>query len=97
MVKKPKNSKHIDTDQKKTPESSPKKENISNAFLGELSDAFAAFDKLPDHDELKRQEMYGSKEYLEQFWKYFEKEHPSLLDKIEKKDLPIYIEAFKDR
>ena len=97
MVKKSKSSKHIDTDQKKTPESSPKKENISNAFLGELSDAFAAFDKLPDHDELTRQEMYGSKEYLEQFWKYFEKEHPSLLDKIEKKDLPIYIEAFKDR
>jgi hypothetical protein len=91
--KKGKHPKHIDRDQKHTPDIQGKKPNISDAFLGELKDAFTTFNKTP---ELKRVELYGDKEYLEQFWEYFKKEHPNLLDKIDKKDLPIYIQALEN-
>lgn len=92
MVKKGKNPKSIDHDQQKKPELTSK--NISDAFLDELKGAFTTFDKLP---ELKRAELYGNKEYLEQFWEYFKKEHPNLLDTIDKKDLPVYIHALENK
>jgi hypothetical protein len=41
--------------------------------------------------------LYGKDEYLEQFWVYFKKEHPNLLDKMDKKDLPIYIQSLEDK
>jgi len=97
MAKPSKNPKHIANDQKKTPETEAKKSNISDAFLDELKGAFVAFDKIPDHDESRRAELYGSKEYLEQFWEYFVLKYPTLLDKIDKKDLPVYIEALKEK
>jgi hypothetical protein len=28
---------------------------------------------------------------------YFKKEHPNLLDKIDKKDLPVYIQSLEDK
>jgi hypothetical protein len=92
--KKGKPKKHIDRDQAKNPEINSKKNNISDAFLHELKGAFANFDKVP---ESKRIELYGDKQYLEQFWEYFTKEHPNLLDKIEKKDLPTYIKSIEDK
>jgi len=92
--KKGKNPKNTTDEQQKKPESESKKGNISDAFLDELTGAFAKFDKLP---ELKRQELYGNEKYLEQFWEYFKKEHPNLLDKIDKKDLPIYMQTIENK
>lgn len=92
--KKDKNQKHIDRDQQQTVEGSPKKINISDVFLDELKGAFTNFDKLP---EIKREELYGNKKYLEQFWEYFKKEYPNLLDKMDKNDLPIYIQALENK
>ena len=92
--KKGKNPKHIDRDEQRTPETDKKKINVSDAFLDELKGAFTKFDKLPED---KRVDLYGKQEYLEQFWEYFKKEHPNLLDKMDKKDLPIYIQALADR
>jgi len=34
---------------------------------------------------------------LEQFWEYFQKEHPDMLDDIDKKDLPMYIKALEEK
>lgn len=92
--KKGKYKKHIDRDQTKTLETGSKTPNVSDAFLDELKWAFTRFDKLP---ETKRVELYGNQEYLEQFWEYFKKEYPNILDKIDKKDLPIYIQTLQDK
>ena len=83
-----KQSNHNEKDNQKNPEMTLQKKNISDNFLDELKGAFTTFDTL---EESKRNEVYGNKEYLEQFWEYFKKNHPNLLDKIEKKDLPVYI------
>ena len=85
---------HREKDAQKNPEIVTQKKNISDSFLDELKGAFTNFDKL---EESKRTELYGNKEYLEQFWEYFKKNHPNLLDKIEKKDLPVYIQALQDK
>ncbi|MCX6823849.1 MAG: hypothetical protein NT085_01880 [candidate division SR1 bacterium] len=85
---------HREKDVQKNPEIVTQKKNISDSFLDELKGAFTNFDKL---EESKRTELYGNKEYLEQFWEYFKKNHPNLLDKIEKKDLPVYIQALEDK
>ncbi len=47
--------------------------------------------------ESHRIKLYGDTEYLDQFWAHFVQMYPNLLDKIDKKDLPIYIEALKDK
>ncbi len=94
MVKKDKNPKNTDINQQKTPETNTKKINVSDAFFDEFKWAFTKFDKLP---ELKRAELYGNQEYLEQFWEYFKKEQPNLLDKMDKKDLPLYIQALENK
>jgi len=94
MVKKAKNPKGIDRNEKQTSEINKQKSTISDTFLDELTGTFAKFDKMP---EAKRIELYGDKEYIEQFWECFKKEHPSLLDKIDKKDLPLYLQAIEDR
>jgi len=93
--KKGKGKKHIDHDEKKISESGSKKSNISNDFLEELKWAFDDFAKISD--ESKRVELYGNKEYLEQFWEYFKQERPDLLDKIDKKDLPAYVKAIENK
>ena len=85
---------HREKDAQKNPEIVTQKKNISDSFLDELKGAFTTFDKL---EESKRTELYGNKEYLEQFWEYFKKNHPNLLDKIEKKDLPVYIQALQEK
>jgi hypothetical protein len=82
-----------DKDQQNISESQSKQNNISHVFLDELQGVFTRFNTLP---ETQRTELYGSQEYLEQFWEYFKKEHPNLLDKIDKKDLPIYIQAIEN-
>jgi hypothetical protein len=41
--------------------------------------------------------LYGDQKYLDQFWKYFTNEYPNLLDKIDKKDLPVYIQALEHK
>lgn len=92
--KKGTNPKNINRDEKKTPENNSKKNNISDVFLDELKGAFTNFDKFT---ESKRIELYGDKQYLEQFWDFFVKEYPNLLDKIEKKDLPTYIKSIEDK
>lgn len=92
--KKGKNPKNNDRDEQKNPEQSQKKNAISDAFLDELKGAFSNFNKIP---ESRRTELYGDKEYIEQFWAHFEKEHPNLLDKIDKKDLPVYIQALENK
>ena len=94
MPKKGKNPKRIDRDDQKNSEINPKKGNISDSFLDELKGAFSNFNKIP---EAHRLQLYGDQEYLEQFWEYFKKEHPNLLDKIDKKDLPVYIQALEKK
>lgn len=94
MVKKAKPSKPIDREKKHVPENNQKNINISDAFLDELKGAFTKFDKL---SAIKRLELYGDKEYLEQFWEYFKQEHPNLLDKIDKKELPVYLKALEHK
>ncbi|MEI8008824.1 MAG: hypothetical protein WCI00_05545 [bacterium] len=81
-------------DQQKNPDIDANKKNISAGFLDELKGAFTNFDKL---EESERNENYGNKEYLEQFWEYFKKTHPNLLDKIDRKDLPVYIQALENK
>ena len=81
-------------DQQKTAETVSKKDTISNDFLDKLKSAFTNFDTL---DEAERIERYGNKEYLEQFREYFKENHPNLLDKIDKKDLPVYIQALENK
>ena len=95
--KKGKNSKQKNVhekDQQKTPETVSKKDTLSHDFLDELKGAFTDFDTL---EEPERIERYGNKEYLEQFWEYFKENHPNLLDKIDKKDLPIYIQSLENK
>jgi hypothetical protein len=92
--KKGKPKKHIDHDQKKTPDVSVKKDNISGAFLDEIKGAFTAFNTVSQTERVK---LYGDKQYLEQFWEYFKLEHPNLLDKMDKKDLPVYLEAIENK
>jgi len=94
MVKKVKYVKNIANNEQKTSEIDKQKSNISDLFLDEISSTFTKFDKMP---EAKRIELYGDQEYIEQFWEFFKKEHPNLLDKIDKKDLPLYLEAIEDR
>jgi len=93
-VKKWKNPKHIEQEKKHFSDVEKKKVNVSDVFLDELQWAFANFDKL---SVSKRVELFGQDEYLEQFWAYFKKEHPNLLDTIDKKDLPIYIQYLEDK
>ncbi len=81
-------------DEQKKSDIDAQKKNISASFLDELKWAFTKFDTL---EESERDESYGNKEYLEQFWEYFKKNHPNLLDKIDKKDLPVYIQTLEDK
>lgn len=92
--KKKKNQKGLDHEQQKTPETKKKSLNVSDVFLDELKGAFTTFDKLSD---TKKIELYGKKEYLEQFWEYFQKGYPHLLDSIDKQDLPLYIKALENK
>ncbi len=98
--KKGKSSKHIDHEEQKNsamagkPEMDQKKLNVSDVFLNELKGAFDNFSKIP---ESHRIDLYGKKEYIEQFREYFKNEHPSLLDKIDKKDLPLYVKALENK
>lgn len=94
MVKKTKYQKNVDKEQQKTPDMENKKKNMSDIFLDELQWAFTNFDKI---SESKRRDLYWNDDYLEQFWTYFKKEHPNLFDKMDKKDLPIYIQSLEDR
>ncbi len=92
--KKKKNQKGLDHEQQKAPETKKKSVNVADIFLDELKGAFTAFDKL---SETKKIELYGKKEYLEQFWEYFQKEYSHMLDNIDKQDLPLYIKALENK
>jgi len=92
--KDPKQTHHSEKDDKKNNESDSKKSHISDSFLDELKGAFFNFNKIP---EAHRIQLYGDQKYLEQFWEYFKIEHPNLLDKIDKKDLPVYIKALENK
>jgi hypothetical protein len=85
---------HHEKDEKNISEIGSKKDSLSGIFLDELKGAFSNFNKIPESHRLK---LYGDKAYLDQFWEHFKKEHPNLLDKIDKKDLPIYIQALEDK
>lgn len=85
---------HSEKDDKKNTGSDSKKNHISDAFLDELKGAFSNFNKIP---EAHRIQLYGDQKYLEQFWEYFKIEYPNLLDKIDKKDLPVYIKALENK
>lgn len=96
MAKPKRNQKSIDREreEEQVSEAEVKKDNFSEIFIDELKGAFTKFDKIP---ETKRIEKYGNEKYLEQFWEYFKAEYPNLLDKISKKDLPVYLQAIKDK
>jgi hypothetical protein len=94
MPKKAKNTKHIDHAEKGVTETGSKKPDISDAFLDVFKSAFTSFEKI---EKNKKTELYGDKDYLEQFRAFFTKEHPNLLDKIDKQDLPIYFKALEDK
>lgn len=91
---KKKHAKHVEHEEKKASEAPKKNINVTSEFLGEIKDAFVKFDKIPEE---KRVELYGQQEYLEQFREYFKKEYPSLLDKVDKERLPIYIEEIQKK
>lgn len=95
--KKTKNTKqthHSEKDDKKNSELNSKKSHISDSFLDELKGAFSNFNKIP---ETHRLQLYGDQKFLEQFWEYFKIEHPNLLDKIDKEDLPVYIHEIEKK
>ena len=92
--KKGKRPRDPDRDQQKNPENDSKKNILSDVFLDELKGAFSNFNKIP---ESHRVELYGDKKYMDQFRDHFKKEYPNLLDKIDKKDLPVYIQALEDK
>jgi hypothetical protein len=88
VIKKGKDTSSRESEKKN---SSPEKDKaLSDVFLNDLTGAFTSFEKV---SQQKRQELYGDKEYIEQFWEYFKTNYPNLLDKIDKKDLPIYIQT----
>lgn len=89
-----KQTQHSEKDDKKNTESGSKKDHISDIFLDELKGAFSNFN---EKSESERNESYGTKEYIEQFREYFKENHPNLLDKIDKKDLPVYIKALENK
>lgn len=90
----PKKTNHPEKGDQKNPEIVSKKMNISDDFLKELTWAFSNFN---EKSETQRIELYGNKEYLEQFREYFKIQHPNLLDKIDQKDLPVYIQAIEKK
>lgn len=92
--KNPKQGNYNQKNQQNTSEIDAKRKNISDVFLDELKWAFSNFNKIP---ESHRIQLYGNQEYMDQFWAYFTKEHPNLLDTIDKKDLPIYIHALENK
>ena len=88
-----KHAKPLDRDQHTNPESEKKNIDITHPFMKEIEGAFDNFNKLPEHQRVK----YSTGKYLEQFWEYFKQEHPNLLDKIDKKDLPVYMQAIEKK
>ncbi len=92
--KKRKPTKNIGLDQQKDPQKESAKGSLSGVFLDELKGTFTEFNKLSEEE---RWEKYWDKAYLEQFWDYFTQEHPNLLDKIDKKDLPVYIQSLENK
>jgi len=90
---KKKHGKPLDKDQHNNPEYEKKNINITHPFMKELEGAFDNFNKIPEHQRVK----YGTGKYLEQFREYFKEEHPNLLDKIDKKDLPVYMQAIEKK
>lgn len=91
---KKKSTKHIEQDQKKISETTSKKLDLTDAFIKNLK---GAFDEFNDISADKRAELYGDKEYLDQFWEYFKHEHPNILHKIDKEDLPVYFHILEKR
>lgn len=65
---------------------------VSEEMLQIFKESFESFDELSEDD---KKSLYGDQEYLKQFWKYFETQHPDVLDYVKEKDLPLYIKALE--
>jgi len=92
--KKGKHTKNMHRDQQKDPQIISEKKSLSGVFLDEIKWAFTAFDALAQSERLR---LFGDQKYLDQFWEYFKIEYPNLLDKIDKKDLPVYIQTLENK
>ncbi len=92
--KKDKHKKNGLLEEQKIPEAGSKRPNISDAFLDQLKWAFTKFEAISAPDRIKD---YGDKKYLEQFRLYFKANYPNLLDQIDKKDLPVYLQAIEKK
>lgn len=79
-----------------TPVSAPEKKdiNLSGAVLDKLKTSFDSFDKI---DEAKRIDLYGDKDLILQFREHFKKTNPNLLDQIDQKDLPVYLQSLEKK
>jgi hypothetical protein len=66
---------------------------LPDHVLDFLKTSFSRFDTL---SASKRIELYGDKEYLEQFWEHFKQQYPNLLGMIDQKDLPVYIQMIQN-
>lgn len=81
-------------DQNKLQDTKKSRETISQYLSQDLIEAISNFNAISQEERSKR---YGDNDYLLQFRAYFKETYPNLLDKIEKKDLPVYFDAFKSR
>jgi hypothetical protein len=94
MVKERKNHKPSKEQLENQQNESAKKNTLADTFLDKLQTSLTEFDKL---SEEKRRDLYGDQKFLDQFWIYFTEKNPSLIDDLDKKDLPVYLEALEKK
>ena len=88
MAKRPKQGKKTPEQQDNQKDKPENKNDLSGKFLDTVKDALTEFSQMSEEDRLMQ---YGDQEFIDQFWEYFTKHQPGLLDDVKKEDLPKYI------
>lgn len=88
MAKRPKQGKKSPEQQDKQAKTPEKKVSLSSKFLDDFKDALVDFSKI---SESERVSLYWNQAFLDQFWEYYKKNQPEILDGIKKEDLPKYL------
>jgi hypothetical protein len=70
------------------------KKNLSEAYLDTLKDSLNTFNALSSEERVS---LYGNGKFLDQFWLYFKGQNPDLLGKLDREDLPIYLQTLEKR
>ena len=94
MAKGPKQGKKSPEQQDKQPNKSEKKVDLSAKFLDDFKDALIDFSKIPENE---RANLYWDQAFLDQFWEYYKKNQPGILDDIKKEDLPKYLAMLENK